>query len=150
MLVILASLIGFYIRDSFFETSFSQLKNGTIQLVSHTVGGQFYSQIVFALSIGIIPLLYLIVQKITKLKFMYHGLLSCVLILSCGIALWQFRILQLNNQLQKLSEFKLDNGVSMDLNIENLYFGRYLCIGFLVGTLISILVFRKQTKIAAD
>ncbi|ADY29292.1 hypothetical protein [Cellulophaga lytica] len=145
-LILILSVIGFLIRDYFLDFSLSQIANKNSQITSRTMSGQFYSHILFALSIGIIPLLYLIIKKMTKLNFMNQGLVSCGIIFVCGILLWQFRIFQLNNRLQKLSEFNIGNGIQTELNFDNLNFGRYLFIGFLIGTILSILIFKNKNK----
>lgn len=71
------------------------------------MGKQFYSHITFALIIGIIPILYLIIKKATKFSFIKQGLIALGIIIGCGILLWQFRIYQLNNQTLKLSKFNI-------------------------------------------
>ncbi|KAA5825067.1 hypothetical protein FPF71_07675 [Algibacter amylolyticus] len=149
-LILILSVIGFLIRDYFFDISFSQIENENTQIVSRNMSGQFYSHIIFALSIGIIPLLYLIIKKITKLNFMKQGLISCGIILVSGILLWQFRIFQLNSRFQKLSEFDIGNGIQTQMDFDNLNFGRYLFIGFLIGTILSILIFKNRNKTVTE
>ncbi|MWW26912.1 hypothetical protein [Algibacter lectus] len=145
-LILILSVIGFLIRDYFFDFPLSQIANENTQIVRRNISGQFYSHILFALSIGIIPLLYLVIKKLTKLNFINQGLISCGIILVSGISLWQFRIFQLNNKFKKLSEFDLGNGIQTELNYDNLNFGRYLFIGFLIGTVLSILIFKNKNK----
>ncbi|WP_152536876.1 MULTISPECIES: hypothetical protein [Flavobacteriaceae] len=145
-LILILSIIGFLIRDYFFDFSLSQITNENTRIVSRNISGQFYSHILFAISIGIIPLLYLTIKKLTKLNFMNQGLVSYGIMVVCGILLWQFRIFQLNSRLQKLSEFDIGNGIQTELNFDNLNFGRYLFIGFLIGTILSILIFKNKNK----
>ncbi|MFD2292189.1 hypothetical protein ACFSKN_14915 [Mariniflexile gromovii] len=149
-LILILSVIGFLIRDYFFDFSLSQIANKNTQIISRTMSGQFYSHILFALSFGIIPLLYLIIKKITKLNFVTQGLISCGIIVISGISLWQFRIFQLNSRLQKLSEFDIGNGIKTELNFDSLNFGRYLFIGFLIGTVLSILIFKNRNKTVTE
>jgi hypothetical protein len=112
--------------------------------------GQFFSHITFALSIGFLPLLYLIINKVTKFNFTNQGLISCGIIIGCGILLWQFRIFQLNNQVHHLSDFTIKNEIKMQMDYENLNFEIYMFIGFIVGTLLSILIFKNRTKSIAE
>jgi hypothetical protein len=149
-LFLILSIIGFLIRDYFFDFSLSQITNENTQFISRNIREQFYSHILFAISIGIIPLLYLIIKKMTKLNFMNQGSVSCGVIVVCGILLWQFRIVQLNSRLQKLSEFDIGNGIQRELNFDSLNFGRYLFIGFLIGTVLSILIFKNRNKTGTE
>jgi hypothetical protein len=149
-LILLLSIIGFLIRDYFFKLSFSQIANEDTQIVSQNLSGQFYSHILFALSIGIIPLLYLIIKKMTKLNFMKQGLISCGIIIVSGILFWQFRIFQLNSKFQNLSEFDIGNGIQTQMGFDNLNLALYLFIGFIIGTVLSILIFKNRNKTVTD
>lgn len=145
-LIIVFTIIGFLIRDFFFDLSLSQIANKNVQVVSRNISGQFYSHITFALSIGIIPILYLIIKKVTKLSFIKQGLIACGIIIGCGILLWQFRIYQLNNQALKLSGFNIGDEIKMQMDYDHLYFGRFLFFGFIIGTVLSILIFKNRFK----
>ncbi|MEL0653343.1 hypothetical protein V6246_18120 [Algibacter sp. TI.3.09] len=81
---------------------------------------------------------------------MKQGLISCGIILVSGILLWQFRIFQLNSRFQKLSEFDIGNGIQTQMDFDNLNFGRYLFIGFLIGTILSILIFKNRNKTVTE
>ena len=149
------SVIGFLIRDLFFNFSHSQIANDTIIIASRTVRGQFYSHILFALSIGIIPLLYLSIKKITKINFLNKGLISCGIIVACGILLWIFRIFQLKNRFQNISEFYNGSEIKTELNfstmnLNSLNFRLYLFIGFIIGTIMSILIFKNKNKTTTE
>lgn len=145
-ITLLLSVIGFLIRDYFFDLSLFQITNNNTHVVSRSISGQFYSQIAFALSIGVIPLLYLIIKKVTKLNFICQGLISCEIIIICGILLWQFRIFQLNNQSQNLSELNTGNGIKIQIDFDHLNLEWYLFFGFIVGTIVSILIFKNRSK----
>ncbi|GAA4279173.1 hypothetical protein [Aquimarina mytili] len=144
--IIVLTVIGFLIRGSFLDISFSQLNKRDIEIISYTMNGQFKSHLIFALSIGIVPLLYLISDKFSKLKSLNQTLATLGIIFGCGILSWQLRMFQLNNQLQRLSEFDLGNGIKNSMDFQNLSFGRYLFVGFLIGTLISVLLFRMKNR----
>lgn len=110
------------------------------------MSGQFFLSILLALSIGIVPLLYLIIKRITKLNFINHGLVCCGIILFCGVLSWQLRIFQLNNQMKKMSAINMGNGFKNPMYFENFYLEINLLFGFLVGTILSILIFKNRTK----
>ena len=149
-LIILSFVIGFLIRSYFFEFSFSQIATDNVEFVSRTLGGQFYSHILFALSIGIIPLLYLITKKVAKLNFMKQGLISCGIIIISGIIFWQLRLFQLKTKYQELSEYDIGNGIEVAINSADLNFENYLFIGFLIGTVASILIYKYKNKKVTD
>jgi len=145
-LTIIFLIIGYLIRDHFLILSLEEIKNSQINF-PNKLGGQFRSHILFSMSIGIIPLLYLIVNKLTKINFMKQGLISCGIIIVCGISLWQFRIFQLNNRFQKLSEFDIGNGIQVEMSFGSLDFELYLFIGFIIGTILSIFIFKNKRAI---
>ncbi|WP_127845490.1 hypothetical protein [Psychroflexus aestuariivivens] len=98
----------------------------------------------FALIMGIIPLLYLIIRKITKLKFNYQSLISITLIILSGTLTWQFRIFQLNNQFDTSTKLNPANQLKTQINLRELNFELYIFIGFIIGTFASILIFKNN------
>lgn len=139
-------ILGFLIQDHFLEFSLAQITNGDAQIVSQNINNPFYAHILFALSIGVIPLLYLIITKIRKLNFINRGFISCGIIILCGISLWQVRIFQLSRRLKEISKIGVNNSIQPKLNFDDLNFELYLFVGFLVGTILSILIFENTTK----
>jgi hypothetical protein len=149
-LTIILTIIGFVIRNYFFELSISQIASNNVEIVSRNMSGQFQFHIIFALTIGILPILYLIIKKTTKLVFINKGLIACGILIISGIVLWQFRIYQLNTEVQKLSQYNIGNDFKTPLDYENLNFSRFLFFGFLIGTIINILIFRNRIKNHAE
>jgi hypothetical protein len=145
--VILLIIVGFTIWKFFSTYSLEQLNKENISVRTFQIGSQFNSNLFFALYLGTIPLLHLIITKLAKLKTKSQHLISIGIIIGFGILLWQYRISQLNNISQKLSDFNIENGIKMQLNFDNLNFERYLFIGFLIGAILSILIFRNRNKI---
>ena len=145
-LILISTVVGFLIWNTFFELSLTQLSKENINIVSRKMGDQFFLRSLFAISFGIIPLLYLILRKITKLKFMTQGIISLVIIFLSGILFWQFRIFQLNNRFEKLNTIKIDDGNQMEINISELNFEIFLLVGFIIGIAINILIFRNKLK----
>lgn len=145
-IVILLIIIGFTIWKFFSEYSLEQLDKENIKVVTTQIGSQFNSNLFFALYLGTIPLLHLIITKLAKLKSINQHLVSLGIIIGCGVLLWQYRISQFKNLSQKLSDFNIENGIKMELDFDNLNFEEYLFIGFLIGTVISTLIFRNRIK----
>ena len=142
--IIVSGIIGFLSRDFFLQISLSQLNQENIQITTGNISSHFISGLIFALSITVIPLLYLIIWKTTRLRFINRGLISCGIIIGCGILFWQFRIFQLNNQFQNLSEPEFGNSTRIHVNFNTLNFEHYLFTGFLAGTVLSILIFKNK------
>lgn len=111
-----------------------------MQLLAKNISSQFYSHITFALSIGLLPLLYLIVKKATKFIVIKQGIIACGMIIGCGILLWQFRIYQLNNLTQKVSTINIGDQINIQRDYDSLNFGGFLFFGFVIGTVVSILI----------
>jgi len=145
-LVIILTYLGFHSAYYFIDLSRAQLNNGDTRIVSDTLGGQFFAQVTFSLSIGILPLLYLVVKRITKLKFLYQGLITIGIIISCGILLWQVNIFQMNQVFQKIAELYQKEGEQITISLEELKFGQYLFTGFILGTIISTVIFKWIIK----
>ena len=147
--ILVLLVFGFFIRDYFLIFSFSQINNANFNKndLIHNLSGQIYFHLLFAFSIGLIPLFYLAIKKITKIKFISNGLISCILIVSCGVLAWQCRIYQLNRLLKTLSRFNMGRGSKSEMDLlGNLNFAPYILIGFFIGAILSFLIFRKTNK----
>ena len=145
-LVIVLTIIGFYSAYYFIDFSCAQLNNGDIQIVSYTLGGNFFAQVVFSFSIGILPLLYLVVERVARIKFLYQGLITIGIIISYGILLWQVNIFQMNQVFHKIAKLYQKEGKQITISLEELKFGQYLFTGFILGAIISIIIFRWIVK----
>ena len=148
VLIIISTILGYLTWNAFFELSLTQLSNENINIVSRKISTILYLQSIFALSIGVIPLLYLILKKITNLKFITQGIISLTIIILSGISVWQLKILHLNIKIERLSELNFDKDIQNVMYADGLNFGIYLLTGFIIGTLLSILIFKKRNKIS--
>ncbi len=148
MLIIISTILGYLTWNAFFELSLTQLSNENINIVSRKISTILYLQSIFALSIGAIPLLYLILKKITNLKFITQGIISLTIIILSGISVWQLKILHLNIKIERLSELNFVKDIQNVMYADGLNFGIYLLTGFIIGTLLSILIFKKRNKIS--
>jgi len=145
-MILVLTVIGFLIRGSFFDISLSLLNKKDVKIVSYTVSGQFRSHLIFALSIGIVPLLYIISDKISGLTSRNQTIATLGIIFGCGILGWQLRIVQLNYKLRRLSEYDFGDNIKSSMDFQNLNFGKYLFIGFLIGALVSTLIFKIKNQ----
>ncbi|WP_349663435.1 hypothetical protein IZU89_12555 [Cellulophaga lytica] len=107
---------------------------------------QFISQISFALIIGILPLLYLCVQRLTKIKFSNQGLITCGIILLSGILFWQLKIYLVRDELKKMTNYNLGSEIDISYNIENAKYNLFLLLGFVVGAVVSIIIYKNWNK----
>ena len=149
--IIVLLFIGLLISGPLFEFAYSEIENENIKIVDRNSDGQFLSHIVFALSIGITPLLYLIFKKKTKVCFFNRGLISYGIIIASGFSLWLYRILQLKNKSQTITDLyqgkETQNEFDFNsLHINNHNFEYYLLLGFIIGTILSIVIFRNLNK----
>ena len=145
-IVIGFTISGFFLHEYFFEFSIALTTKYNIKMITTKMSYQFISQISFAVVIGILPLLYLGVQRMTKLKFLNHGMATCGIILISGIVFWQFRIYLVGEELKKLARSDFGNEIEITYNIENARYNLFLLSGFVVGAVISIFILRDRYK----
>ena len=147
--VILVTLffgIGLLLNKDFISYSYSILDTGNIDLIRNINDTNSISIFLFPMITGLIPMFYLLISKTTKVKFLYKGLIASFIILLFGVLFWRLRIFGLNANFEELSGYNLPNGLKQQLNVRILKFEVYLLLGFIVGTLISILIFRDKSK----
>jgi len=89
---------------------------------------------------------YLAVNKFAKLKSLPQRLAIIGIIMSLGILFWQLRIVYLNKVVLHLLGTEPTETLDVSISIQVLQLEVFLFIGFLVGTLISVLVFRSKNQ----
>lgn len=134
---------GFFFHKAFLNYSFSLLDTNRVILERLTASG---ISLMFPIVLGILPLFYLLVHKATKIPFLYKGLMACGIMFTLGILFWRLRVYGLNIEFDKLSEYKLSDDLQPRVEVSYLKLEIYLLMGFIVGTLMSILIFRDKNK----
>lgn len=145
-LVLLFLITGFYLHELFHELSLSQIENTEIQFITSKMNTRFLSRVTFAMIIGSLPIQYLIIEKITKFRFLYHGLIVFLIIISSGLLLWLFRVYQLKTELMNMGNYSMGNDIKSAFPIEKTNFSLYLLLGFIIGMVLSIFIFKKRAK----
>lgn len=84
ILSVVLIIIGFILYKPFFEFSVNMINNEKIEFFSTTINSQFRSQLIFAIIIGLIPILYMIIQRLTKIHFFFDGVYVLLFILIFG------------------------------------------------------------------
>lgn len=143
-LAFILTIIGYLLANDFMSLSIGLLNLNGSTINTFEIGSKYRSIVYFALSMGSIPLLYLAVEQITKLTFRYQGLLTIGIILASGILLWFIRIIQLNWMLNMTSGISNELELKSSLRFEILLFNQYLFIGFLIGAVISTVIFNNK------
>jgi len=138
-LTIVLIVVGFMTGQKFMDISISELNLNNIILLLTTLRGQFKQTLIFTIAIGLIPLLQFISSKIAKVNSIQQRISILMTIIMSGIVFWQFRIFQLNRLFEKYREFNTDKGIENSYFAENLNFGLFLTIGFLIGAVIITL-----------
>lgn len=135
-IIISAVVLGFLLKNHFVSLSFSQLNGNDLNIVSFSEFRLFHLHFYFVLTIGLVPILYFTLKKLTKFEFWYKGFSSIAIIILCGLINWKLRILYLNLQLNDIYH------ETISANVCN--FEQYLCIGFIEGSIISYFLFSKR------
>ncbi|EDP70061.1 hypothetical protein FBALC1_11027 [Flavobacteriales bacterium ALC-1] len=134
---------GFFFYKDFIEYSFLLIDTKGVILERTLTSGL---PIIFPLVLGVFPLFYFLVKRTTKILFLYKGLIVCGILIGLGILFWRLRIYGLNIEFNKLSEYQLSEDLRPSVDVSYLKFEIYVLMGFIVGTLASILIFRDKNK----
>lgn len=140
-------IIGLAYSKTFNAFSISLLDLSNISLRSFSMNSQFKSSVVFTVSIGMLPLFFLFIQKKANLNTFKESLMPASIILSCGFITWALRILHLNLQFKSYSNNLISNKAEFAYDTGTLFFGVYIFIGFTIGMIISIFLLRKKNEI---
>ena len=145
-LSLLALIVGFKVSTYVLNSSFSYITSarGHIILLDG-VNSLFKARALFALLFGSFPWLYFLWRKLTKETFRNKGLITCSIILGVGILFWLIRLFQLQYRFKNLENFNKGYDPLPSISIGALHLPEYAFFGFLIGTLVSILIYRKTS-----
>lgn len=138
-------VLGYSLNEFFFRYSKSLLVLGIVPLENRTSQESDIGAIVLGVAFGLLPLFHLLMVKASKLNTTIKHILSMALVLAFGLIFWRLRIFGLNTELEQLNEYITSNRLPLTpVAVSNLKFDIYLLMGFLVGALIAILIFRDR------
>lgn len=142
--------MAFLLRDWFLSYSIIQIKDENIFFEeSWKSPNQVFPMFIFALSFVILPFLQLFVKKICKLTSLKKQIISTCIIITSGLTFYVLRVIylkyiteQINDLLQR-AEFATENDVPR-IRLEDMYLEFYLLAGLIVGSLLTILIYRRK------
>jgi hypothetical protein len=138
--------LGYSLNELFFNYSRSLLILGVVPLENRNSQNTEIGAIVLGVVFGMLPLFHLLMVKASKLNTVIKHILSMALVLTSGLIFWRLRIFGLNTELKQLNDYTASNKLPLTpVAVADLKFDIYLLMGFLVGTLIAILIFRDQS-----
>ncbi|RZT00143.1 hypothetical protein [Aquimarina brevivitae] len=144
------TVLGFLTSRWFMDISLWLVDHQHVDIVVTKMLRIFTSDLVFAVILGMLPLLFLVVDTLCGLKSLSQRLITIGFILGFGIITWLFRIVQLNTGFRQISKYNLGRDTVHALDAGSLQFKIFLVFGFLLGAVVSILVFREKNKRSED
>ncbi|MDT0553036.1 hypothetical protein [Urechidicola vernalis] len=142
---VLLIIIGFLTFNMFNAISFSKLNTENLSYVQTSLSNNTGQLIWYTLGLGALPFLLLITKKIAKIESYLRTIIVSLIIFFGGFLFWQIKILTTNSAIKTVKKFSVQ-GVQNSFDVSKVNFSLYLTIGFLLGTIISIIVFKFLVK----
>lgn len=133
----------------FFEFSLNEIKSSRMILNSQGIGMFLNSgKLLFAISVGLIPLLHSGVTKFANVRSTQQKLITLGAIVSCGIATWQARLLRVKLGSYRTNSIIESTGddIHFEYQITQLQPELYLASGLLIGAIASVLIFTTLNR----
>ncbi|MDY3319558.1 hypothetical protein PG637_09150 [Riemerella anatipestifer] len=152
----LLSLIAFVTRDLLLSFAATYILEENISLQEGwKLSAQIFPFVLFVISVGIIPFLFTVVDRICALRALNEKIFSVVLIVSTGFVFLFSRVMFLRFKKNKIDDLlqrvEFSQGAEIpSVKFEDMNLEVFLIIGLLVGTIISILIFRKNSYITEN
>lgn len=146
LLVLGCAFLGFFSYHFFFEYSLSLLKSKTIEFNVSKMTSLLPELYIFSLSIGSIPLFYLLSDRFAKYESWQQTLEALVMIVSMGLLLWLLRIVYLLSTTQKMGENVANLNLQNSISVDELHLSIPLLLGLMLGTLFSTLYFKRKNR----
>ena len=145
-MTLLAAFLGFWVSKYFIDLTAAQLNLLDLEIINFKNGLFSEYDLMFALTIGLLPLMYLITEKLGKLKSTKQSYLALAIIFISGILMWQFEIFTTKRMADYIATAFSKYNIHNQISIESLKLGKHFAIGCLLGTGLSSFIFRKINK----
>lgn len=146
LLVFVLFVLGYNYYEQFFLYSKSLLELENLSLDKRSITDKNNGAIVLGIVLATLPLFYLVIRKTINLNSILGQGTSIFLIVVFGVLFWRLRIFGLNEEFRKLSDYVESFQTVPNVENEYLKFDIYVLMGFIVGALITILLFRDKSK----
>ena len=150
LLTFLMTIIGYWMSKYFFELTLNQLNTENINLIDIRQESSSKYDLFFAFTIGLIPMIFSIIEKYSNLKSLKQTLLVLIIILVSGTIFWQLKIHRMNWGGNLMTLSSLENDIKMSVNVNSLKLGKYFAFGCLAGATLSLIIFRKINLIYTE
>lgn len=151
-LSLLLCLIAFLVSNWFLIIFAAEIMGeNRLSSGSWPLSHQVFPRLIFVFFFGIIPFLYLFVIKYCKISSTKNQLLTLLIISTSGFIFCGMRVIYLKykiahiNDLLRRAEFTSDGDIP-SVRFEDMHLASYLLAGLLVGSLLSLIIFRKYTN----
>lgn len=143
-LTILCFLAGIMLWSEFFMLSVNEIKDTKLIVNMNGIRTLTAGRYLFAVTVGLIPLLHFGVSKFSNIKSASQKLISFFIILVCGLAVWQTRIMTEIIKAQKdisITE-AIDPQFYSEYPLNKLKPHIYLTLGVAMGVIVSAGIFK--------
>lgn len=142
-MMLVFGILAWVFAETFFDFVYHQFDDVNVQLISTELLGQFRQTGDFSASLAMLPLLFLFSAYILSREHKVKLFFTSGVILICGIGLLFIYISYLKTE---ASRFQIMPRIQNTLSISSIQAGWYLGIGFILGTLISLIFFLLISK----
>jgi hypothetical protein len=138
---IILFIVSFYFRDKLFDLFFSFFNERNLGFAVHALNSTFLISLKTSASIGVIPLLLLVVWIAGKITSSRKKLFSFLIVIVCIILTIIVNVLRIN---YVTAMANLPNQAIFP--VEDLFFEYAISIGAILGTAISYFIFRTRQR----
>jgi hypothetical protein len=140
---IISLIIGILVWSEFITISIERISS-TSMIINSSMRPISGGSSIWIISMGLIPLLFFISQKISKNTSLKGSVTAIAIIVISGVIIWQLRIQYLVFHLGRISNLVNRDGTTTEYEFDQLKFEQYFGIGLIIGTIMSGLVLRKK------
>jgi hypothetical protein len=147
-LTIACFIAGYFFWWEFFELSMNEIKSSRMTLNSPITSSLNSGEMIFAIAIGLIPLLHLGTVKLANISSTKQKVISLAILLISGLAVWQGRLLVViirNWRTNSILETTSPN-VHFEYQLPELRPELFLLVGLLIGSIAITIILRTINR----
>jgi hypothetical protein len=141
--MLIVGVIGMFVSDAFFDLHSKLFRKADIDIVITSLDEHLKEIRYFSVALALLPLLFLLSYIILSQEKRWKLIVTVIIIVSSGI---EFLFYHSYTMKAEISYYAIP-GIKHDISTSSLHIGWNLGVGFVVGMICSVLLYRLDSKL---
>ena len=141
--MLIVGVIGMFVSDAFLDLHSKLFRKADIDIAITSLDEHLKENRYFAVALALLPLLFLLSSIVLSREKRWKLIVTVIIIVSSGIELLFYHSYAMKSE---ISYYAIP-GIRHDISASSLHIGWNLGVGFVVGMIYSVVLFRLDSKL---